>query len=317
MWNKEIEKQVKEICFWAYGYYRIYAKAAVDCDTNKNKMFYTTLIPNIVFALFSGIIVIYFTNREPPNWVNIINLIFNIISTVLVLLKNKVDEVNDKSSFDLLTQRNYSLFSNIRRQLAMPIDKRQQGEEYLIWITKEYDNLNNMNLLDNTYFEWYQKIADKEKLPMPGLVANFDVEAATPHLTTLDEIAKPTKSKSINPWAKAFRAANVNLQNAATSSNQTGANLQQTSGGMRQEEVSQVLQSAGVVDTNQATGLQAIPDSAPPVRIREPPRLEETDGSSSTKNKLTPNRKTFKNLIGVEDMFTDSRMQFEVSRYME
>lgn len=209
MWNTEIEKQVVEIYHWSYGWYRIYSKAAVDCEANKNKMFYTTLIPNIVVSLFSGVVVIYYQENEIPNWVNIVNLIFNIIITMLVLIKNKVDQANDKSAYDLLTQRNYSLFSNIRRQLAMPVNQRQQGEEYLIWITKEYDQLNNTNILDESYFTWYQKIADDKNLPMPGMIDNFNIERSS-NSNVSDRIVKiiddwqvkPTKSKSMNIISK-------------------------------------------------------------------------------------------------------------------
>lgn len=379
MWNTEIEKQVIEIYHWSYGWYRIYAKAAVDCESNKNKMFYGTLLPNIIVSLFSGVVVLYYQENEIPNWVNIINLIFNIIITMLVLIKNKVDQANDKSAYDLLTQRNYSLFSNIRRQMAMPVNQRQQGEEYLIWITKEYDQLNNTNILDESYFTWYQKIADEKKLPMPGMIDNFTIErSSTSNISdnffkkemekTNDKVAsiiddwkvKPSKSKSMHaiiskleltpPPPRLIRSSQ-GLVAAAPYENESNnmikrkptvddlfpVNVDNSPSGKStnfkdkgKEKINNDINNNDNNDNDDYDIKEKTVDDGydnSEDRKKESPVLDKqevmSDSNGSKKStingskKLTPNRNTFKNLLNREDMFDDTKMKYEISRYME
>lgn len=172
MWNKQIERQVEEILQWSFGYQIMYQKAAADSEKYQIKLGRINVMWQVLKGIYSGIILTVYSarsNESIPTWVNILSICMDVIGGVLIAGYLNTANGNSKQEYDVLTQRNYSLVSNIRRQLAIPENLRQAGEEYLMWISKEYDNLNNSNVLEDHYYEWYKPIAEAKNMQMPGV----------------------------------------------------------------------------------------------------------------------------------------------------
>jgi hypothetical protein len=150
----------------------MYQKAAADSEKYQIKLGRINVMWQVLKGIYSGIILTVYSarsNESIPTWVNILSICMDVIGGVLIAGYLNTANGNSKQEYDVLTQRNYSLVSNIRRQLAIPENLRQAGEEYLMWISKEYDNLNNSNVLEDHYYEWYKPIAEAKNMQMPGV----------------------------------------------------------------------------------------------------------------------------------------------------
>lgn len=214
MWSHEIEAQVKEIYQWSYGYFMMYSKAKKDCESKLSKLSRSCKIANALTAVLSIIASAVYQNSIPV-WVTCVTGILSVITGTIMEKYTSALSKNDMGTFDTLTSDNFSLFCNIRRQLQLPIPQRQPGEDYLVWIQKDYDRLNNGNILDQKYYDWYKPIADASNMLMPKVLhegENFVVDVMNANATSVagaTSALPPTTSDSAAGATSAALASRV------------------------------------------------------------------------------------------------------------
>ncbi len=169
MWNEKITKLITEIYQWSYAYFMMYSKASKDYENYQNNVSNLNLAIICINGLFAGIPALVYRD-DIPVWINIIIFVLSVLNGLIFKKMEALSNGTNKQTYDNLTKDNYSLFSNIRRQLSLPTEQRQPGEEYFSWISKDYDRLNNNNILDEKYYEWYEPIAKSKNMKMPGVI---------------------------------------------------------------------------------------------------------------------------------------------------
>jgi len=208
MWNEKITKLIIEISQWSYAYFIMYSKASKDYENYQNKIGSINIGLDTITALFASLSAIIFGDNI-PRWVNVIIAVLAVLGGLCARKLNEISLGTNKQTYDTLTKDNFSLFSNIRRQLSLPETQRQTCEEYLSWISKDYDRMNNSNILDQKYYDWYEPIAKAKHMKMPGVI-NFDNNSSSNSI--------PSNTSNSNATPQFVGNAEHNKSTSSTSS---------------------------------------------------------------------------------------------------
>jgi hypothetical protein len=163
-WNNAIENVARDIGNKALGYKWMHVNSAESLEFYYDKLSYVNIAISPIIAL--GVL-------APPTTTKITTIkitlgvlaVLNGITSSLLKFWNNIE----KSQAHRYTATRYSsLVSNIRRQLSLPYEDRQDGKIYIEWIAREYDQLVAVGPpIDRRCIKRYTKLAKEKNIPVP------------------------------------------------------------------------------------------------------------------------------------------------------
>jgi hypothetical protein len=166
-WNQDIEKIVHEIGEKSKSYKIMHIKEAKSISFIYDLLMYSGIILGPIAGLLSAIGSILSPNTSPST-LPIISGCVAFFSGIVVAI-TKYGKFEEKNSHHKIAASKYtSLESNIRRQLILYRDNRQNAEKYLEWIGNSFDDLFSASpLISDRIYDEYIKIARKKGLLVP------------------------------------------------------------------------------------------------------------------------------------------------------
>ena len=166
-WNQDIEKIVHEIGEKSKSYKIMHIKEAKSISFIYDLLMYSGIILGPIAGLLSAIGSILSPDTSPAT-LPIISGCVAFFSGIVVAI-TKYGKFEEKNSHHKMAASKYtSLESNIRRQLILYRDNRQNAEKYLEWIGNSFDDLFSASpLISDRIYNDYIKIARKKGLLVP------------------------------------------------------------------------------------------------------------------------------------------------------
>ena len=166
-WNQDIEKIVHEIGEKSKSYKIMHIKEAKSISFIYDLLMYSGIILGPIAGLLSAIGSILSPDTSPST-LPIISGCVAFFSGIVVAI-TKYGKFEEKNSHHKMAASKYtSLESNIRRQLILYRDNRQNAEKYLEWIGNSFDDLFSASpLISDRIYDEYIKIARKKGLLVP------------------------------------------------------------------------------------------------------------------------------------------------------
>jgi hypothetical protein len=166
-WNQDIEKIVHEIGEKSKSYKIMHIKEAKSISFIYDLLMYSGIILGPIAGLLSAIGSILSPDTSPST-LPIISGCVAFFSGIVVAI-TKYGKFEEKNSHHKMAASKYtSLESNIRRQLILYRDNRQNAEKYLEWIGNSFDDLFSASpLISDRIYNEYIKIARKKGLLVP------------------------------------------------------------------------------------------------------------------------------------------------------
>lgn len=166
-WNQDIEKIVHEIGEKSKSYKIMHIKEAKSISFIYDLLMYSGIILGPIAGLLSAIGSILSPNTSPST-LPIISGCVAFFSGIVVAI-TKYGKFEEKNSHHKMAASKYtSLESNIRRQLILYRDNRQNAKKYLEWIGNSFDDLFSASpLISDRIYDEYIKIARKKGLLVP------------------------------------------------------------------------------------------------------------------------------------------------------
>jgi hypothetical protein len=203
-WNVFIENICQDIGNKSMGYKWMHYNTALGLSSiaSKLKLFGTLMGPLVGISIFSN-----------TGDILVLKIVTGVISFVIgistaMLQTNNYDE--EASKHKLASGRYSSLISNIRRQLSIPYEKREKGDDYVKWIEKNYNDLvTNSPDIDDLIVTKYIKLATQKNIPIPdsfeiaGIInQNINTDSVGMTLRRLSDVSidvQPNVSVSHSP----------------------------------------------------------------------------------------------------------------------
>ena len=166
-WNEDIEKNVYEIGEKSKGYKIMHIKEAINVSFRYDLLMYSGILLGPIAGLLSAIGSILSPNDSPTTF-PIVSACLAFISGIVVAA-TKYGKFEEKSSHHKMAASKYtSLESNIRRQLILYRENRQNAAQYLEWIGNSFDDLfTGSPLVTDIIYNEYIKIAKENGLVIP------------------------------------------------------------------------------------------------------------------------------------------------------
>jgi hypothetical protein len=166
-WNEDIEKNVYEIGEKSKGYKIMHIKEAINVSFRYDLLMYSGILLGPIAGLLSAIGSIL-SPDDSPTTLPIVSACLAFISGIVVAA-TKYGKFEEKSSHHKMAASKYtSLESNIRRQLILYRENRQNAAQYLEWIGNSFDDLfTGSPLVTDIIYNEYIKIAKENGLVIP------------------------------------------------------------------------------------------------------------------------------------------------------
>ena len=166
-WNEDIEKNVYEIGEKSKGYKIMHIKEAINVSFRYDLLMYSGILLGPIAGLLSAIGSIL-SPDDSPTTLPIVSACLAFISGIVVAA-TKYGKFEEKSSHHKMAASKYtSLESNIRRQLILYRENRQNAAHYLEWIGNSFDDLfTGSPLVTTIIYNEYIKIAKEKGLVIP------------------------------------------------------------------------------------------------------------------------------------------------------
>lgn len=166
-WNEDIEKNVYEIGEKSKGYKIMHIKEARNVSFRYDLLMYSGILLGPIAGLLSAIGSIL-SPDDSPTTLPIVSACLAFISGIVVAA-TKYGKFEEKSSHHKMAASKYtSLESNIRRQLILYRENRQNAAQYLEWIGNSFDDLfTGSPLVTDIIYNEYIKIAKENGLVIP------------------------------------------------------------------------------------------------------------------------------------------------------
>ena len=166
-WNEDIEKNVYEIGEKSKGYKIMHIKEAINVSFRYDLLMYSGILLGPIAGLLSAIGSILSPDDSPTTF-PIVSACLAFISGIVVAA-TKYGKFEEKSSQHKMAASKYtSLESNIRRQLILYRENRQNAAHYLEWIGNSFDDLfTGSPLVTDIIYNEYIKIAKENGLVIP------------------------------------------------------------------------------------------------------------------------------------------------------
>lgn len=166
-WTEELEVSVKSIGDTAIGYKWMHNKASVYFAKLHRVLNYTVLVLNPITTMLLVI-----QANFPDKLDNVVIIIASILSFIVTVITG----ISTFAEFDELSRihqtyaaRYTGVVSNIRRQLGIRSQFRENANDYVAWISKTFDDLYELSPHIRPWIiKDYAKYAQKSGLPIPG-----------------------------------------------------------------------------------------------------------------------------------------------------
>jgi len=170
-WNRAIENVARDIGNKAMGYKWMHIHSAEKLELYYNRLSYV----NIAIAPIIAIGVIAPPEMSSQFYLKVILSVLALTNGIASSLLKFWNNIEKSQEHRYTAIRYSSLVSNIRRQLSLPYNNRQDGKVYIEWIAREYDQLVGISPpLDRKCIAAYARVAKITNIPVPdhqGVVA--------------------------------------------------------------------------------------------------------------------------------------------------
>ena len=166
-WNENIEKNVHEIGEKSKGYKIMHIKEARNISFTYDLLMYSGIFLGPIAGLLSAIGSIL-SPDDSPTTLPIISACVAFVSGIVVAV-TKYGRFEEKGSHHKMAASKYtSLESNIRRQLILYRENRQDAAQYLEWIGNSFDDLFTASpLVTDKIYKEYIKVAKENGIVIP------------------------------------------------------------------------------------------------------------------------------------------------------
>uniref|UniRef100_A0A6C0JJC8 SMODS and SLOG-associating 2TM effector domain-containing protein n=1 Tax=viral metagenome TaxID=1070528 RepID=A0A6C0JJC8_9ZZZZ len=198
-WNQDIEKIVHEIGEKSKSYKIMHIKEAKSISFIYDLLMYSGIILGPIAGLLSAIGSILSPDTSPST-LPIISGCVAFFSGIVVAI-TKYGKFEEKNSHHKMAASKYtSLESNIRRQLILYRDNRQNAEKYLEWIGNSFDDLFSASpLISDRIYDEYIKIARKKGLLVPDdYVININNHKINESIREIQNVSSLKKDEVLN-----------------------------------------------------------------------------------------------------------------------
>lgn len=167
-WNDNIEEQIANIGNLSLGYQWIHMRTAkLYTQRHKRYMWCSVISPNIA-GLFTIITVVQGNSPEQSMYYQIISIIFSFVSALMSIVVEFGDYGRKAEDEKRAANKYTGLAGNIQRQLNLYRNDRQDGSDYIEWISKNFEDLQDSSpLLKESILIEYAKISRGSGIVVP------------------------------------------------------------------------------------------------------------------------------------------------------
>ena len=306
-WNNALENVIKNIGESSQGYKFMHFYSSRYYAILYDIFIYTSIFLSLISAILSGVNLILLSNQIISIIIMVINCI--VVSTTTAL---NFSDFEGKSESHKLTSTKYaSLEDNIRNQLGLNRTDRSPGKEYYVWLTTSYENLfQGAPLLKAFIYKKYYNICRKNNLTFPDRYDRYIV---------LPQGGRDNIANKIGNNSEIF-IKKINGENKGEEDNKEGEDKKKNEG-----------------KVNEGNGENITADSTSDIYINIPEENSNTGTYGNTYGNIpggnlggnfggisqsqrvgvtVPRRSEIYTPISELNMYSDSRMKYEMSRFM-
>lgn len=146
-WNDEIESQIEQLGNLSLGYKWIYRETAKVYDSRHKKLSWASVVMPQIAGL--TIILESFATQDPftRSIFSISSIVLSFVSSILAAIIEFGDYGGKADENRRAAAKFTSLSGNIQRQISLYRTERENGMDYLGWITKNFEELQEMSPL--------------------------------------------------------------------------------------------------------------------------------------------------------------------------
>ncbi len=301
-WNTSLENVIKNIGESAQGYKFMHFYSSRYYAILYDIFIYSSIFLSLIGAILSGINLILLENQ-------IISIIIMVINCVIVSTTTALNfsDFEGKSESHKLTSTKYaSLEDNIRNQLGLNRNDRSPGKDYYVWLTSSYENLfQGAPLLKAFIYKKYYNICRKNNLTFPDRYDRYIVLPEGGRERIANKIGNDSEIsiKKINEENKGNNSSDKKMNNEETITSEYTSDIYINIPDLH----GNIPESQGNIHL----------DNSPIINVNKPDLyIPESNSINRRMGVAVPRRTEIYTPISELNMFSDSRMKYEMSRFM-